>query len=107
MTTDTIFNLASMTKPMVAVGALQLYEQGKLLMDEPLAKYFPKFANMQVAVMDAKKENILETVPVARKITIRRIWASGTRRASIYGGRGATAGAQAFIRRAAARRQPP
>ena len=38
MTTDAIFNIASMTKPMVAVGALQLYEQGKLLMDEPLAK---------------------------------------------------------------------
>src|SRR3974390_3172765 len=41
MTTDTIFTLASMTKPMVAVGALQLYEQGKLLMTEPLAKYLP------------------------------------------------------------------
>ena len=42
MTTDAIFNIASMTKPLVAVAALQLYEQGKLLMDEPLAKYFPK-----------------------------------------------------------------
>jgi CubicO group peptidase (beta-lactamase class C family) len=30
MTTDTIFNIASMTKPMTAVGALMLYEQGKL-----------------------------------------------------------------------------
>ena len=89
MTTDAIFNIASMTKPMVAVGALQLYEQGKLLMDEPLAKYFPKFANMQVAVMDAKKESILETVPVARKITIQDLFrhTSGL----IYGGRGATA----------------
>jgi len=40
MTPDTIFGIASMTKPMVAVGALQLYEQGRLLMDEPVAKYF-------------------------------------------------------------------
>jgi Beta-lactamase len=50
MTTDTIFSIASMTKPMVAVAALQLYEQGRLLIDDPLAKYFPKFANTQVAV---------------------------------------------------------
>jgi CubicO group peptidase (beta-lactamase class C family) len=89
MTTDAIFSIASMTKPMVAVGALQLYEQGKLLMDDPVAKYFPKFANMQVAVMDAKKENILETVPAARKITIQDLLrhTSGL----IYGGRGTTA----------------
>jgi CubicO group peptidase (beta-lactamase class C family) len=89
MTTDAIFNIASMTKPMVAVGALQLYEQGKLLMDDPVAKYFPKFANMQVAVMDAKKENIVETVPAARKITIQDLLrhTSGL----IYGGRGTTA----------------
>ncbi|HEY4405848.1 MAG TPA: serine hydrolase domain-containing protein [Xanthobacteraceae bacterium] len=89
MTTDAIFNIASMTKPMVAVGALQLYEQGKLLMDEPLAKYFPKFADMRVAVMDAKKENIIETVPAVRKITIQDLFrhTSGL----IYGGRGTTA----------------
>jgi CubicO group peptidase (beta-lactamase class C family) len=89
MTTDAIFNIASMTKPMVAVGALQLYEQGKLLMDEPVAKYFPKFANMRVAVMDAKKESIVETVPATRKITIQDLFrhTSGL----IYGGRGSTA----------------
>jgi len=74
MTSDAIFNIASMTKPMVAVGALQLYEQGKLLMDEPLAKYFPKFADMRVAVMDARKGSIVETVPAARKITIQDLF---------------------------------
>jgi CubicO group peptidase (beta-lactamase class C family) len=36
MTTDTIFNIASMTKPMTTVGALMLYEQGRLLMEKPL-----------------------------------------------------------------------
>ena len=89
MTSDAIFNIASMTKPMVAVGALQLYQQGKLLMDEPLAKYFPKFADMRVAVMDARKESIVETVPAARKITIQDLFrhTSGL----IYGGRGTTA----------------
>jgi CubicO group peptidase (beta-lactamase class C family) len=58
----------------VAVGALQLYEQGRLLMDDPLAKYFPKFADMQVAVLDAKRENIVEKVPAARKITIQDLF---------------------------------
>jgi CubicO group peptidase (beta-lactamase class C family) len=74
MTTDAIFSIASMTKPMVAVAALQLYEQGRLLMDEPLSKYFPKFADMQVAVLDAGKERIIEKVPAARKITIQDLF---------------------------------
>src|SRR5689334_7659295 len=52
MTTDTIFNIASMTKPMTTVGALMLYEQGIILMNDPLAKYFPKFSSMRVAMRD-------------------------------------------------------
>src|SRR5438445_1978090 len=52
MTTDTIFNIASMTKPMTSVGALMLVEQGKLLIDDHLARYFPKFACMRVAAPD-------------------------------------------------------
>ena len=89
MTTDSIFRVASMTKPMVAVGALQLVEQGRLLIDDPLAKYFPKFADMQVAVMDSKKETIVDKIPAARKITIQDLLrhTSGL----IYGGRGTTA----------------
>jgi CubicO group peptidase (beta-lactamase class C family) len=87
MTTDTIFNIASMTKPMTAVGALMLYEQGKLLIDDPLSKYFPKFANMKVAVRDAG-EPTTETVPANRQITIQDLMrhTSGL----IYGGRGNT-----------------
>jgi CubicO group peptidase (beta-lactamase class C family) len=89
MTSDAIFNIASMTKPMVAVAALQLYEQGRLMMDEPLAKYFPKFAGMEVAVLDASKETITGKVPAARKITIQDLFrhTSGLS----YGGRGTTA----------------
>jgi CubicO group peptidase (beta-lactamase class C family) len=88
MRTDAIFNIASMTKPMAAVAALQLYEQGRLLIDDPVSKYFPKFANMQVAVMDAKKDNIVERVPAERKITLQDLLrhTSGL----VYGGRGAT-----------------
>jgi CubicO group peptidase (beta-lactamase class C family) len=88
MTTDTIFNIASMTKPMVTVGALMLYEQGRLLMDDPLAKYFPKFADMRVAARDAHGEPTNDTVPAQRKITIQDLMrhTSGI----IYGGRGTT-----------------
>ncbi len=88
MTTDTIFNIASMTKPMTTVGALMLYEQGKILIDDPLSKYFPKFANMRVATRDANGEPTTETVPANRQITIQDLLrhTSGL----IYGGRGTT-----------------
>src|SRR5471030_2904530 len=88
MTTDTIFNIASMTKPMTAVGALMLYEQGKILIDDPLAKYFPKFAQMRVAARDAAGEPTAETAPANRAITIQDLMrhTSGL----VYGGRGNT-----------------
>jgi CubicO group peptidase (beta-lactamase class C family) len=87
MTTDTIFNIASMTKPMTTVGALMLYEQGKILIDDPLAKYFPEFARMRVAVHDAGEPSEY-TVPANRQITIQDLMrhTSGL----IYGGRGNT-----------------
>jgi CubicO group peptidase (beta-lactamase class C family) len=88
MTTDTIFNIASMTKPMVTVGALMLYERGKLLMGDPVSKYFPKFGNSRVAARDANGEPTAETVPASRQIAIQDLMrhTSGL----IYGGRGNT-----------------
>jgi CubicO group peptidase (beta-lactamase class C family) len=88
MTTDTIFNIASMTKPMTTVGALMLYEQGKILIDDPLSKYFPKFTQMRVAAHDANGEPTADTVPADRPITIQDLMrhTSGL----IYGGRGNT-----------------
>jgi CubicO group peptidase (beta-lactamase class C family) len=89
MTSDAIFNIASMTKPVTTVAALQLYERGMLSLDDPLSKYFPAFANMQVAVMDEKQEHIVRKVKASRPITIRDllIHASGL----VYGDRGTTA----------------
>jgi CubicO group peptidase (beta-lactamase class C family) len=88
MTTDTIFNIASMTKPMTTVGALMLYERGQLLIGDPLSKYFPKFADMRVAARDANGEPTAETVAADRQITIQDLMrhTSGL----IYGGRGNT-----------------
>ncbi len=90
MTTDTIFNIASMTKPMTTVTALSLVEQGRLVIDEPVSKYLPgRFTEMKVAQLDPAGDAITGTVPAAHPITIRELLmhTSGL----IYGGRGATA----------------
>ena len=89
MTKDTIFNIASMTKPMVALAALQLQERGKLLVDDPLPKYFPKFARMEVAELNASGDTITGKVAAKQPITLRHLMmhTSGL----IYGGRGNTA----------------
>jgi CubicO group peptidase (beta-lactamase class C family) len=73
MTTDTVFNIASMTKPVTTVGGLILFEQGRLNLGDPLSKYMPQFANKQVAVLDAAGENVVSTVPAARQVIIKHL----------------------------------
>jgi CubicO group peptidase (beta-lactamase class C family) len=58
---DCIFNIASMTKPMTAVAALMLYEEGKLLLDDPLSKYLPRVGALGVGMMDNPAERVLQT----------------------------------------------
>jgi CubicO group peptidase (beta-lactamase class C family) len=83
MATDTIFQLASMTKPMAAVGALALTEQGRLPLQGKLADYFPGYAAMQVGVPVADGKFTLE--PQKRPILIHDLFrhTSGL----TYGGR--------------------
>jgi CubicO group peptidase (beta-lactamase class C family) len=50
MKPDSIFEIASMTKPIVSTAILMLSEQGKLLISDPLSKHLPDFANMKVLV---------------------------------------------------------
>ena len=45
---DTVFRLASMSKPVTAVAIMQLIEQGKLGLDDELARWIPEFSNMKV-----------------------------------------------------------
>jgi CubicO group peptidase (beta-lactamase class C family) len=45
---DSIFRIASMTKPITGVAMMQLYERGKWKIDDPVAKHIPEFANLQV-----------------------------------------------------------
>jgi CubicO group peptidase (beta-lactamase class C family) len=90
MTTDAIFSIASMTKPMVAAGALELYERGLVRIDDPVSAYLPQFAKMQVAVLRQSNDGGagFDTVPAARLPTVQDLMrhTSGL----IYGGRGAT-----------------
>jgi CubicO group peptidase (beta-lactamase class C family) len=48
MEPDTIFRLASMTKPIVSVGALMLVDAGKLRLNDPVSRYIPVFADVPV-----------------------------------------------------------
>src|SRR5689334_2817569 len=50
MTKHAIFSIASMTKPIVVVAALMLYEEGRLMVNEPVAKYLPQLGRMRVGV---------------------------------------------------------
>jgi CubicO group peptidase (beta-lactamase class C family) len=45
---DTLFRIASMTKPITSVLTLMLYEEGKLDLDDPVTRWFPQFAKMKV-----------------------------------------------------------
>jgi CubicO group peptidase (beta-lactamase class C family) len=63
---DSIFRLYSNSKPIVGVGAMLLFEEGRLTPDDPISKYIPAFRN-QVVRGDLPGT----TVPVVREITIR------------------------------------
>ena len=52
MAADSIFRIYSMTKPIVSVAVMMLMEQGRVLLDDPVAKYLPEFAAQQVAAMN-------------------------------------------------------
>src|SRR6202162_534390 len=54
MTADTIFRLYSMSKPVTAVAALMLAEDGSLRLDDPVARYIPAFAGVKVGVEEAE-----------------------------------------------------
>ena len=50
MTTDTIFRMASMTKPIASVALMMLYEEGLFQLDDPISDWLPEFKNMMVQV---------------------------------------------------------
>lgn len=57
MTGNEIYIIFSMTKMITCTAALQLYEKGKFLLNEPVSKYMPEFEKMQVAANELNVEN--------------------------------------------------
>ncbi|MGB5020273.1 serine hydrolase domain-containing protein, partial [Sphingorhabdus sp.] len=47
---DAIFRIASMTKPITSIAIMQLVEQGRIALSDPVAKYIPEFADLGVFV---------------------------------------------------------
>ena len=70
MTADTIFRLYSMSKPITSVAAMMLVEDGKLALDDPVAKYIPAFARVKVGVENPDEGGALTLEPLRRPITI-------------------------------------
>jgi len=72
MSEDTIFRIYSMTKPITAVAALTLWEQGKFQMNDPVSKYLPELANLKVyAGMDGENMVLEDTSKV---MTIKQLF---------------------------------
>jgi len=73
MTKDTIFNMASMTKPVTSVAIMMLVDDGKLKLDDEVAKYLPKYKNPLVISKFNEADASYETRPAKRPITIRHL----------------------------------
>ena len=91
MTQEAIFRIGSMTKPLVTVAAMSLYEEGRLLLSDPVSKYLPALGKREVGVErtdPATGKTTLATVPAEREITIQDLMrhTSGL----TYGNRGTT-----------------
>ena len=67
METDTLFRIASMTKAVTSAAAMQLYESGALMLDDPVSRYLPAFASVEVLASGGG------LAPPARPVTIRHL----------------------------------
>jgi CubicO group peptidase (beta-lactamase class C family) len=67
MRTDAIFRIYSMTKPITSVAAMMLWEEGRFLLSDPVAKYLPELSDLEVAVERGAE---IERVPLERDVTI-------------------------------------
>ncbi len=68
MRPDTLFRIASMTKPITSVAALMLVEEGKLALDDPVTRWIPELADLRVLCEVTGR--LGNTVPAQREITV-------------------------------------
>jgi CubicO group peptidase (beta-lactamase class C family) len=72
MTKDAIFRIYSMTKPLTSVAAMMLVEEGKMQLTDPVSKFLPQFAKMDVLVTDKDGKTTRETAK--RQMTIQDLF---------------------------------
>ena len=70
---DSIFRIASMTKAVTSVAAMQLVEQGKLTLDEPVARHLPELSGLEVLEGFDKNTGNPILRPVSKPVTLRRM----------------------------------
>jgi CubicO group peptidase (beta-lactamase class C family) len=73
MTADAIFRIASMTKAVTSVAAMQLFEQGRFALDDPADKYLPELASPMVFESFDSATGSYKLRPAASKVTIRHL----------------------------------
>jgi CubicO group peptidase (beta-lactamase class C family) len=73
MHTDDIFRIASQTKAITSIAVMMLFEEGKFLLDDPVSKYIPEFADSQVLDQFNEKDTTFTTLPARSQITIREL----------------------------------
>ena len=73
MTEDTIFRIASMTKPVATTAIMMLVEDGKLGLDDPIANYVPEFAERRVVTGFEAEHTDWTTRPATTEATIRHL----------------------------------
>src|SRR4051794_36217230 len=73
LATDAIFRIASMTKPVTSVAAMQFVEQGRLALDDPADKYLPELANLKVFDTFDEATGAYTVRPTARTLTVRHL----------------------------------
>ena len=73
---DTIFRIASMTKPITSVALMMLYEEGHFQLRDPISKWLPEFEIMEVAIPAPAHERLTgryKTIPAKKPITIQQV----------------------------------
>ena len=75
MQLDALFRIASMTKPVTAVAAMQLVERGRVALDDPAEKYFPDFANQSVFESFDAATGAYKLRPATKPVTVRHLFA--------------------------------
>jgi CubicO group peptidase (beta-lactamase class C family) len=75
MRNDSIFRIYSMTKPVVSVAVMMLWEEGRFDLDDPIAKYLPELKNLNVAVVRKGTDgnSKVELEPAKRQPTIQQL----------------------------------